>query len=315
MRTIEEQLAREGVRIIARSPLRHQWAKDGALRKAISTSDLIIINGEGTLHHGAEHGETLLKIALDPIREKAKVFLINALWQDNPLEWRAYLERMDGIWARDSQSAKEMSDLLGRNISWLPDMSLCGDKLENHGPRSGVLIGDSVNKSIARKLAELSLDLAGARLTPSLEVLKRAHGSTALTRKIRKIRARVYERRFYRRFPSYSICNHEMGYLEAVASAELHITGRFHGVCFSIAAGTPFLAVTSNTQKIESLLHDFGLSSARIISPDAFPDIRGDMRRYAFSGSELASISSNLAGARAASQEMFKRIVSSVRAN
>ena len=57
----------------------------------------------------------------------------------------------------------------------------------------------------------------------------------------------------------------EVAYLRALAGAEGHITGRFHGICLSMLTETPFLAVASKTSKIETLLKDAGLGHDRLI--------------------------------------------------
>jgi hypothetical protein len=45
-------------------------------------------------------------------------------------------------------------------------------------------------------------------------------------------------------------------YYETIASARSVIAARFHAMIFCLLAGTPFLAVSSNTTKIESVLED-----------------------------------------------------------
>ena len=43
-------------------------------------------------------------------------------------------------------------------------------------------------------------------------------------------------------------------FVQSLLNADFHISGRYHGVAFSIALGLPFLALRSNTNKIENLL-------------------------------------------------------------
>jgi polysaccharide pyruvyl transferase WcaK-like protein len=55
------------------------------------------------------------------------------------------------------------------------------------------------------------------------------------------------------------------------ANTKFVITGRFHGVCFCLKVGVPFLAVRSNTYKVEGLLEDAGFAD-RLVAKDALAD-------------------------------------------
>src|SRR3546814_15358610 len=81
MRRIEENLRCRGISITAVSPVRHDWEGDASFLKAMAACDIIVINGEGTLHHGAPHGEILLKVVDHPVRTTKPVVLINALYR------------------------------------------------------------------------------------------------------------------------------------------------------------------------------------------------------------------------------------------
>jgi len=47
-------------------------------------------------------------------------------------------------------------------------------------------------------------------------------------------------------------------YISWMRTLKLYVTGRFHGVCLAMMLGIPFLAVPSNSHKIEGLLKDCG---------------------------------------------------------
>lgn len=57
-------------------------------------------------------------------------------------------------------------------------------------------------------------------------------------------------------------------YVNWMKSLKLYVTGRFHGVCLAMMLGIPFLAVPSNSHKIEGLLKDCGCSEL-LISNDS----------------------------------------------
>ncbi len=55
-------------------------------------------------------------------------------------------------------------------------------------------------------------------------------------------------------------------YYRTIASAQGVIAGRFHAMIFCLLAGTPFLAVSSTTGKIEAVLDDVFGSSSRLLN-------------------------------------------------
>src|SRR3546814_8288014 len=122
MRRIEENLRCRGISITAVSPVRHDWEGDASVLKAMAACDIIVINGEGTLHHGAPHGEILLKVVDHPVRTTKPVVLINALYQENPASWKRYLDKMALISTRDYWSAETISTKERCEIGFVPDL-------------------------------------------------------------------------------------------------------------------------------------------------------------------------------------------------
>ncbi len=55
-----------------------------------------------------------------------------------------------------------------------------------------------------------------------------------------------------------------LAFAQGLASLDLLLTGRYHAVCLALATRTPFMAITSNTPKIESLLRDVFGTSGRV---------------------------------------------------
>jgi hypothetical protein len=82
-----------------------------------------LLNGEGTLHHGAGHG--LLR-AGDPEYGLPPVVLLNALWQSNPASFAAPLRRMAYVSVRDGRSAEAMRRETGVAPHQSFDLSLIG---------------------------------------------------------------------------------------------------------------------------------------------------------------------------------------------
>lgn len=68
----------------------------------------------------------------------------------------------------------------------------------------------------------------------------------------------------------------------SIRNSEVIITGRFHGVCLAILLERPFIAVTSNTHKIEGMLVDAMLGPCgQVVKADELEkaDLRGLCRQ------------------------------------
>ena len=96
---------------------------------------------------------------------------------------------------------------------------------------------------------------------------------------------------------------------ETISSSKGVITGRYHGLCISIMAETPFLILSSNSHKVEAILEDIGLGLDRIITQK---DIDDDMNLLPpeFNEWELRSIRDYLKKAGHEIDEMFNEIFS-----
>jgi polysaccharide pyruvyl transferase WcaK-like protein len=91
------------------------------------------------------------------------------------------------------------------------------------------------------------------------------------------------------------------------------VAGRFHGVCFCMKLGVPFLAVASNTAKIEGMLADAGLSG-RQLAIEAL-DIEDVRRRAPWSEADEANRRRYVADAQATIAAMFDELARAVAAS
>ena len=311
MRLMEENLRGRGITITATSLVRNRWHRDKSFLKHMSEADLIIINGEGTLHHGASSGERLLKVTEHPARRNTPVALINAIYQENPGEWRRYLDKIDLICVRDSWSAKEIKDQTGRDVAFVPDLSLSDQKRLDTGEtnRDMLLIGDSVSRGVTRTLLDIAASQKDAYLVPITKTIKssKPHFSPA-PRLLREIYIRAHTEFFKLRHPNSIFNTTEEGFIDTIRRGYLHVTGRFHSVCFCLFTHTPFLAVESNSWKIRALLEDTGMGRGRLVSADELKHHLLDRSSNAFNDQETASINAALESCRTKSSQLFDAI-------
>jgi len=150
------------------------WHKLPSARALLEAADLVVINGEGTLHHSKKRGKWLLEAANFASAKGAKVALINALWQDNKQEWGALAAPIDYVACRDSRSARDLGTALGRDVPWMGDLSMCSGPINDDAPRKGgIVVGCSVHAKITADLAAISETLGkNAQIVPVTPALK-----------------------------------------------------------------------------------------------------------------------------------------------
>ncbi len=302
MRLLESGLARHGLTVTATSPVRHDWQRDAAFRSAMANADLIIINGEGTLHHGKEGAARLLSVV--DFAGDTPVALINALYQDNPADWSKWLEKLSYIATRDNRSADEIASRIARRPEVIPDLTLSA-RIVSKPEVDAIIYGDSVHNAVSERLAALA-SADDAPLIPSVSVRKRMKGRNPVVRALRRWWIARDLRRARAENPTLELCQTEDDYAARIAGAGLHVTGRFHGVCYAMAARTPFVAVASNSWKIEALIADAGLAPWRVTTAEG---LDACMARHAsklnFSTQELEALDAFLTKADTGAEAMF----------
>jgi polysaccharide pyruvyl transferase WcaK-like protein len=283
MRLLVAGLEIAGFSVGLRVPARKDWTRDGPILDALRKAQVIVINGEGTLHDGAPQGAKLLEVV--EAAQGVPVALVNALWERNPPEWTARLAGMALVAARDSRSAAAMTSAIGRPVRWLPDLSLSAPAELAAHPRDGLIVGDSVRADSRRLLARAAQDL-GATYLPT----KTLSGTLWQVGVLRTLLWRGYNGVWRGSVPRFEMAANEAEYLVHIASAEGHVTGRFHAVCLSMLTETPFFALASRTSKIETLLADAGLGHDRLVSADDLAALTAATAVRPFSGAETAAL-------------------------
>ncbi len=311
MRNIEMLLERRGVSVTLRSRVRHDWEHDRRFLAKLGNVDLIVINGEGTLHHSSKHGERLLRLAAHPARRNKPVFLLNALYQENSTDWDSYLQDIQLISVRDSRSYAELERLGHDALFQTLDFSLF-DGQGDFAPKDDgpIVLGDSVHREMTDALAEIARGRPDLIFLPTIRGLKATKPAQPLPlRIIRQTYIRLRREAFRMRMRNAHFCRNEVEYLDRLTSARFHVTGRFHGICFSILAGTPFYALTSNSWKNETLLSDLGLDKTRIKSIDDIRECVGQGALEPFSETECAGLQRAISTSTAAIDAVMDRVV------
>ena len=295
MNNLRAALQDRGMAVAATSPVAAAWWENSTFLDQLHTCDVIIINGEGTLHHGANAGKQLLEIVNHPAATAIPVALINALYQDNPSDWRIYLDKFTLISARDSTSRQVLAETTDVEIRQTPDISFFDAGFIIPDTQAGqnrlLGIGDSVYKNTRKELQSFYRKHKQRCHYLSIHSDQRYISSakvSPLHRVSRNLRYKIRSR-LQRHLDKNRIIAHDsMGFKRELAKLPAYFTGRYHGIALSLSVGCPVFAATSNSHKIEALITDAGLNPSRILPMDEFDTI-WDMK-WDFSPDERASL-------------------------
>lgn len=200
---------------------------EAQLRAQIEACEAVVVNGEGTLHHGA--GSEYFAVLGAAQRLGRATLIVNAVFEAHQ-GWQQVLSRLDDFCVRDAASAS-CAHRLGLRCRLQPD-SILGAQFD------------------APKFIDLRDQIVVTDWHPA-----RDHDVGATLRTILgAVEGSVY-------FPMlHGIHAHLWrGALAAWSEAACIITARHHGVYLAVAAGRPFVALPSNTQKIEGLFQAAGV--------------------------------------------------------
>ncbi len=215
--------------------------------------DMILINGEGTMHHDRPAALSLLQVARVAKQMGLRVVLFNTVWEENQL-LNQYLSSFDRIFCRESLSTLAVMDA-GFYAETVPDMVFATLRPPRSvGGAGGVAVIDSVSSSLSKRLALLSIRNKYRFLPISQSSYDRFTRKRILN-EILKWRVGT---------PFYW----DNGMPELLSGFDGIISGRFHGTCMSFLMGVPVVSVASNSHKTQGLYKDVGLDPETIYPSD-----------------------------------------------
>lgn len=308
MRRLCHGLGEAGCEVTAQLPLlKLSWA---TMADAVAGCDLLVVNGEGTLHHDGRGALLIAKAVEQAVAAGRPVALINSVWQENKIAANV-ASSLSLVYTRESRSAAALA-ALRVPATVVPDLLLSAPAvvgLADFAPTPGSMaVFDHVNPRTAIFLARFAMRH------------KAQFHSMAPRPSLRSFRTFVRYCRFMVRagFPAPLRDDH----LGQALAAEIVITGRFHGACLAIAAGRPFVAIMSNTHKIEGMLEDAQLGEGAIVlkcladarqltetierAAGALREVARDIRRL---GAFREACTRYLARAKGDSDQMFVALV------
>lgn len=273
-----------GIEIVHAVPIGTSW-EDETHKRMIELCDLVLVNGEGTLHSSKSGAVLLASVSSFCKRLGKKCFLFNTVYQNNSSEVDRLIKEFDGVFVRESKSADALR-AVGITSVVVPDMVFYSHRelfSKSGGAREGVMFTASAIKEYARILFTASLSVRGSCfVTLSQEEAQNTRASrVGWKNRLRCILISILG------FRGYALLNGFIGIgwvsfspakystsslldlINRVCGKRFVYTGFFHMTCFCLMTRTPFCAVPSNTHKIEGLLADIGISQ-RVISKERF---------------------------------------------
>jgi polysaccharide pyruvyl transferase WcaK-like protein len=212
---------------------------------------------------------------------------------------------------RDSGSAGELREV-GMDCRIVPDLSLYTPAGEPGTARgSDVGFVDSVDRFTALDIDRLCMERGGHTLSIFyLEqgvsgylgfirqgVAKSDLRSPATLAQLVRMRHRIYR----------GSTEDTEAFLHQLSGLRLLVSGRFHACTLALLVDTPFVALTSNTRKIESLIRDAGLEKWRCAADVASIDIDAAVRQ-GWSAAERESIADYVASSRDSAERLFREM-------
>lgn len=224
-------------------------------REKIQSADIVLLNGEGTLHDNA--GAVWFEKARMAAEMRKKVFLVNSVWQNNP-ETKKYLDVFAAACFRESLSYEEARRDGAENAYPVPDLSFYSTDIFRNAAknfpkeRKRVLMVDST----VRKITEKMIDYAYKKQIDMVFMYE-------------KNRRRWSKKWWYRWKNFYYGRCFELFETPQQLEAYSHlVSGRYHACCLAMMCGCPCLAVSSNTWKTEGMYKDAGIEVERYVLAD-----------------------------------------------
>lgn len=212
---------------------------------------VVVINGEGTMHHDQSRVCMLLQMAQRFKSQGIPVVLINSIWQENSEQALRDLAAFDLVAVRESQSmaalksarpdARIVPDLL---LTGLPQKSSPSDLPDTLG------VVDCSHAPVARKMMRFAVKSAAQFYVMEQRNLPNPAQAERIG------------------LPTDQIKHATLDHMGAHAR---WITGRFHFALALLRTGRSFAALPTQVHKMQAMLGDAGLSAALL--PDNWTEM------------------------------------------
>jgi hypothetical protein len=240
-------------------------AEDGealAQRIPLDRVDVVVINGEGSVHHDSGRIRDLFAFCQRFTQQKIPVVLINSGWHENSRVLGDLLHDFALVSVRESRSFAEIK-------TWRPDTTIVADltfaALAN-GRNFDADAFAAINSSSDSLGGTCVIDSVNQIYTDALYSYADFHQFPFFG---------LGKQHFHRLITDFAIGPFEVGSQmfpqlmldeDPMLPFSRCVTGRFHGATAALSYGIPALCTASNTPKVEGTLADIGISHQALVS-------------------------------------------------
>jgi polysaccharide pyruvyl transferase WcaK-like protein len=301
------------IKTIDTNPVGLNWLENKSFLESMSKSDIVIVNGEGTLHHAQPRAKELVTIG-KYVKDKLKlpVVLINSTYQENGNEIAEFMKYLDLIFVRETLSLKDLEQF-NLKSKVVPDMTFYSEYNLSHKNTSNVVgVTDSVYIELSQELYDLSLKNNNIYLPALTNPKIRINTIKNILRfikfniykNIKSILHKIGYQLNHQSVRMFYYTNGYENYIQQIANLKFLVVARYHSLCFALKTSTPFVAIKSNSHKIEGMLEDIGIGNNRIVDEKKIENI--EVKE--FTQEELIKINQYIETAPLRIESMFKDI-------
>ncbi len=313
VKNIKELLLKNGIQTIGTNPVGQNWKENKSFLDNLSKVDIVVVNGEGTLHHSQPRAKELVTIG-KYVKEKYNkpIVLINSTYQENGVELSEYIKYFDLIYVRETLSKNDLNQY-GIKSFVVPDMTFYSKyNTSDKNLSNKIGVTDSVYLDLSEELFNMSLKYKYNYLPALTDMKLRTNNIKNILRFIKyftykfiKQALNIFGYKFnHQSIRTFYYVNGYENYINQIANLSFLIVGRYHSLCFALKTNTPFVALKSNSHKIEGMLEDIGIGQDRIKSIEEIIDSENNV----YSSDELQKINNYVNSAPQKIDTMFNDI-------
>lgn len=304
---IKKNLEKRDIKLLETNPIGKDWKKNKSFLNCLNQADGVLVNAEGTIHDDSEYAYSLLEIVN---YTNKPCFLINMTYQNNSEKFSKLVSKFTKVYVRETFSKKELAKDKVESVV-VPDMTFY--KLKKDYPerrKKEIYITDSHDI----KKSEQLYNIAEKNQIIFLPVIAPFIKYSSLNGFIKKFKYKFFNIfgnfiKLKYKYKRFTFVKNEDDLLENLKNSSLLISARFHAICLSLHFSVPFVAISSNTFKIESLLNDINLGDKRIINFEDLKDFEKIKSTYNnFEKDEIIKINEYIVNANQKIELMFDEI-------
>lgn len=285
-----------------------------ALARGSGPFDLVIVNGEGSLHSDSRAATRIAKLATGLAQCSAfPAYLVNATVEGNSAGTVRGLGHFRLRFVRDSRSQAVLADA-GISADVVHDLTLTAAHLPRAGGNGALLVTDASEQATSERLLALSRrwpEAQAVTLRARPPWPERGDPRRRISFALKRQAARFASLSPWSLRYGHTLSDNELIDLLAHRARGI-VCGRYHAVCIALRMRLPFVAIEGNTGKTGALLADIGLED-RGTSLSDLETAGGAFAIAPFSDLERERIDRFLATVESAAAEMFRRIADDAR--